>query len=172
MLIDLKEHISDFEDRDPLTALIANVNNRGSSVKEIIPGVYEIGHFNFNRFLEQKGLCIHNTFDLERIPYKDPITEADDMQRSPYNFGFSEYGVCDSYQQILDQADIEESGRLFVISITPIIKEDQPEQGGWRWHKWGPYIGTHEPQCEYLHDEPEIEKVYVYHIYELLDTDK
>jgi hypothetical protein len=39
--------------------------------------------------------------------------------------------------------------------------------GGWRWHKWGPYIGTQEPKCEYIHDEPEIEEVFTYHVYEL-----
>jgi len=49
-----------------------------------------------------------------------------------------------------------------------VIRKDlEPTDGGWRWHKWGEYIGTQNPQMEYIHDEPEIEKVYVYHIYEL-----
>jgi hypothetical protein len=47
-----------------------------------------------------------------------------------------------------------------------VIKANQSHEGGWRWHKWGEYIGKYEPQYEYLYDEPEIEKVYVYHIYE------
>ena len=37
----------------------------------------------------------------------------------------------------------------------------------WRWHKWGPYIGTKEPKCEYLYDEPEIDKVVIFELYEI-----
>jgi hypothetical protein len=36
----------------------------------------------------------------------------------------------------------------------------------WRWHKWGEYIGTKNPQHEYLYDEDEsIQEVFCYHIY-------
>jgi hypothetical protein len=48
--------------------------------------------------------------------------------------------------------------------LTEVRKDDQPKQGGWRWHKWGPYIGTHEKQFEYLADEEGIERVFCYHI--------
>ena len=52
-----------------------------------------------------------------------------------------------------------------VISVTEMRKDEQPEDGGWRWHKWGEYIGKQEPKCEYLYDEPNIDSVYVFHIY-------
>ena len=42
---------------------------------------------------------------------------------------------------------------------------------GWRWHKWGPYIGTQDPQCEYLADEPEIKEVFVYRFIQLHDDE-
>ncbi len=60
------------------------------------------------------------------------------------------YGVCDHYGQIFAKMPelLDSQERAFI-------------------HKWGGYIGKHKPQCEYIYDEPEIEKVYVYHIYEL-----
>lgn len=50
--------------------------------------------------------------------------------------------------------------------MTSIYKNQQPPVGGWRWHKWGSYIGTYESKHEYLYDE-DIDMIYVYHIYEI-----
>lgn len=80
----------------------------------------------------------------------------------------SDYGVCDSPEQVTDRwPRIIVDRRPFVIAFTPFLRADQPEQGGWRWHKWGEYIGTQEPTHEYLYDEPHIDKVYTFHIYEV-----
>ena len=39
-----------------------------------------------------------------------------------------------------------------IIAVTPVFQH-KGETDGWRWHKWGPYIGTLNPQYEYLDDE-------------------
>lgn len=78
------------------------------------------------------------------------------------------YGVSDSLQQVVERYPmIDEDPRPLVVIGSVIRRDAQPAYGGWRWHKWGEYIGVHEPQCEYLHDEPEIEQVWVWHIYEV-----
>lgn len=84
----------------------------------------------------------------------------------------SEYGVADTVQQVLDhfKAEVEHPTRWFILAITVIRKVDQPPQGGWRWHKWGPYLGTHKKQCEYLYDERGITQVLCFHFTELLGT--
>ena len=81
------------------------------------------------------------------------------------------YGVCDNFEQILEKykALVEDTYRHYTIGLTEVKKSDQPDCGGWRWHKWGEYIGDHEPTCEYLYDEPIIEKVFVYSIVLLED---
>ena len=80
------------------------------------------------------------------------------------------YGVCDSIDQLLGLYDFEADPRKFCISFCKIRKEDQSDCGGWRWHKWGPYVGEQTPSgCEYLYDEPVIESVMVYHIYQILE---
>lgn len=93
---------------------------------------------------------------------KDAYPEVDDINA---------YGVVDDLEQLLKLVPtvINSPDRNFVISICEMRKEDQPPHEGWRWHKWGPYYGDKEPQFEYLADEPEIDNVWVYHIYEIGD---
>ena len=106
-------------------------------------GVYQIGHFNFD------------------------IMAAGELENYPEFEMHNSYGVCDSYRQILDQyPELQDPEREFVISVTEIRKEYEPSEGGWRWHKWGAYIGEQNPTHEYLYDEADIESVYCYHIYE------
>lgn len=78
----------------------------------------------------------------------------------------SSYGVCDEIQQIKDHyPELESQDRKFVVLMTE-IRKDEEEGPGWRWHKWGPYIGTHQPRFEYLYDEEGIERVFTFRIME------
>lgn len=69
------------------------------------------------------------------------------------NLSINEYGVCDHYTQILEQCpELNDTGRTFLITLTyPVKRKNQPSSGV-RWHKWGPYIGSKNPQYEYLYD--------------------
>lgn len=56
-----------------------------------------------------------------------------------------------------------ESNYQFILLLTPIINNhDTSLWGGWRWHKWGEYIGKHNPQYEYLDHETGIDYVLVW----------
>lgn len=80
-----------------------------------------------------------------------------------------EYGVCDHWEQITAKwPQIESSERQFIIAVQEIRREHQGP-GGWRWHKAGEYIGTRNPEREYLHDEPEIDAVLSFVILEIYD---
>lgn len=76
------------------------------------------------------------------------------------------YGVADNIEQVLERYKnvIDNQDTKIIITAAPITKDDQPEDGGWRWHKWGQYIGEQEPQCEYLYDEPVIDEVIIFHV--------
>jgi hypothetical protein len=77
------------------------------------------------------------------------------------------YGVCDGIDNLLEVIpELLSPDREFVVLLHKITKSGQPRYEGWRWHKWGDYIGTQTPTTEYIYDEPEIELVYCYHIYE------
>lgn len=72
------------------------------------------------------------------------------------------YGVCDSIEQLRRHPiweKIDRDPRPMALVMTPIRKSSYE---GWRWHKWGEYVGEQDPQCEYLEDEPVIDLVYVF----------
>lgn len=49
-----------------------------------------------------------------------------------------------------------------VLLMTPHMNTKDCSWGGWRWHKWGEYIGVHEPRHEYLSYEKGIDYVLSY----------
>ena len=65
------------------------------------------------------------------------------------------YGVADSIEQIKEyyKEEIADKEKKYVIYVTPVWQKDCSEKDGWRWHKWGKYIGKLNPQYEYLYDE-------------------
>lgn len=129
-------------------------------VQELQKGVYETNSFNFEHLLEHiSGYCI------PRDTLYEPLVneKRDDEWRY-----VAAYGVCDTYKQILEQIpEILKRPNSYIITVTSIQREHEPPQEGWRWSKWGEYIGTHEITAEYLYDEQEIEEVFVYHVYEV-----
>jgi len=66
--------------------------------------------------------------------------------------GINCYGVCDSPDQFIERYDVilESDNRRLFVTFLRIEKRKQPMRGGWRWHKWGPYIGEKNPQHEYI----------------------
>lgn len=79
------------------------------------------------------------------------------------------YGVCDSPEQLLAYLPhLADDPELYMVAMVEIRREHQSDWGGWRWHKWGPYIGTQNPQHEYLYDEKHIDSVFTYHVYRVM----
>jgi hypothetical protein len=137
-------------------------------VKEVEHGIYLTG-LNFNHKISQfTDYEVVNSYD--RLG-KDGLTKKYEQGSSMMNYfedTIESYGVADNIEQIKKRyKDQIASDAPIVISVTEMCKENQPADGGWRWHKWGEYIGTREPQCEYLYDEPEIDSVFVFHVYSI-----
>lgn len=100
-----------------------------------------------------------------RVPSEHPGLFPDDSWPNSY-------GVADTLDQVKEylRPFIEHPTRTFIVSMDKVVRnpENRGRGGGWRWHKWGPYIGTFEPQCEYLDDEEGIDQVLLFHVTELL----
>lgn len=127
----------------------------GDIIRKMDDGVYQYWDFNeihlpdymFESYFKAK------LWDDDEFPYMD----------------FYGYGVCDNYQQVFDRDEnvrkwVDDPDKKFVLQMCYVSKKSQPEWGGWRWHKWGEYIGDQKPKCEYLHDEPDIEGVFCYRL--------
>jgi hypothetical protein len=147
---------------DPVTAMVSRMRGAGQGPERRVQGVYIIGHFNLDHLLPGGA-----SFDGAGAAWHEYPSLGDAGEFSPY-------GVCDSPDQLLAHPLgqwIVASERRFTVSLTCIRKADEPAQGGWRWHKWGEYIGDKSPQYEYLYDEgPDIAAVYCFHVYECLDA--
>lgn len=125
--------------------------------------------FNFNLALEKcKG-------SFDSYPFKKSDKDKEDwktiLQRwdnEPDN-----YGVADNIGQIkyYYKNQIKDYSRKYVISISPVFRDlsNKGKGGGWRWHKWGKYIGTQEPTTQYLDDEENIESILCFSIFEKID---
>ena len=132
---------------------------------------------NYKTILQQ-GVVLQcsmfQLFDLERnkkewntYPEFDMVELDNPNEDGDLTIWRGSYGVCDHLANLFQvYPELLAEGRTFVVSMTPIDRDDEPEDGGWRWHKWGAYIGTQKPTCEHLYDEPDIDLVYCYHIYE------
>jgi hypothetical protein len=143
--------------------IIASVGGRSpGGVKRIDRGMYEIPHFSLDHAVGA-GWAKAYTLRWDRRD-KDPNADPGDCYPLP-SWDLPEYGVCDSPEQWREKygAIFEADPHHWCIGFTLISKADQSPQGGWRWHKWGEYIGTKTPQYEYIYDEgPEIEQVYCF----------
>jgi hypothetical protein len=135
---------------DGIMAMIAQINgedlSKGDFFEQYTTGVYRHDgyKFNFNQFIENN-------------------TNNNIMNE------WAGYGVCDNYQQVLNYYKdlFNNSDKKQVIVLCTVRRNDQESSGGWRWHKWGRYIGNQNPQHEYLYDDTHIDLVYCYHIYEI-----
>lgn len=156
--------------------------NKGYTIEElrliynpqvISEGVIE-GGLNFNHLISEDIEFIDDAmfgFNIEDGSL-DMILSFSDLNLKTYSdlhetHTFKNaYGVCDNVEQVIEMYKLNDSEKQFTISMTPMRKEHQSENGGWRWHKWGEYIGTQESTAEYLYDEEKIDLIYVFDIYE------
>ena len=137
---------------DPHLANILSLIGQGGKDQEIETGIFISPSFSFNNSIQNK-----------KNEYFGFVSE--DEYLGPY-------GVCDNAEQVKQKYSkwLNDPELKFCVSFTKITKSEEPESGGWRWHKWGSYIGDKNPQCEYIYDEDDdIQEVYCYHIYQLLD---
>ena len=92
-------------------------------------------------------------------------------EKSYFDIGeLNSYGVIDSPEQFREKFEPLLANHSSQITVFFYHVEKYPEnkgnRGGWRWHKWGPYLGDGNPEYEYLDDEDGFDEgVYVFHMY-------
>lgn len=116
-----------------------------------------------------KGVYI---VELNSEGYLERLVTPKMKEEKERHLYFHGYGVCDNASQVLLEYNkllcegLISKNNNHIITLTPIFKN---EHTGWRWHKWGKYIGVQERKHEYLIDEEDIEMVFVYNIQEMED---
>ena len=132
-------------------AMIAQINGIDLSCEKDYFEHYTIGVYRHDGYM-----CNFDGFIEERC-------------ENEINDRYVKYGVCDNYEQVLEKYKdiLNDTDKNYVIGMCTIDREKQPTEGGWRWHKWGEYIGNQNPEHEYLYDDTHIDRVYCFHIYEI-----
>ncbi len=144
MLVDIKQYRA-----DPTVSLILGVIGGGAAgLDRIGQGMYLCRHWSVEHIVPVKSR------------WKDGDGHVDLGDDVP------EFGVCDTPEQCIEKLKLRDHPVPVFVSFVRVRRDEQPPDGGWRWHKWGEYIGAHSPQCEYIHDEPDIEEVYTFSIYQ------
>lgn len=150
-------------------------------IQELAPGIYEFWDCNApDYFLENQKIecgehCGFYRAKALNDSYRNTAFKRVMRKNDSSVFVSYPYGVCDNYQQILERIPsidyiINSKKDKFCIVLNKIVKADQPAEGGWRWHKWGKYIGDKHPKYEYIYDEDDsIEYVYLFTIYRILE---
>lgn len=114
----------------------------------------------YARYLERYGIEVVGEYEDDLPPVAEGVRRQVGIN--------DHYGVCDSPEQLLEHLPhLAEDPEAYMVAMVEIRRDRQSDWGGWRWHKWGPYIGTQNPQHEYLYDEKHIDVVYTYHIYRI-----
>lgn len=93
-------------------------------------------------------------------------------KRGPYRDwgGYGAYGLCDSPEQFLAMyPHIQDDDVPRFCTFYGIMREHQPSQGGFRYHKHGQYLGKQKPRCEYLYDDKHIDMICGFHVYRVED---
>jgi hypothetical protein len=140
---------------DPILSILGG----GDSLKRLDVGVYQINHCSFDMMLSRLGGNLRDDDDWD--PYCDELPG-----------GVPCYGVCDSVEQFMRKYGeaLKTDVADYCLSFTRIAKATQDPVGGWRWHKWGEYVGEGEPTHEYLSHEPKFTEVYVFHVFRKRST--
>jgi hypothetical protein len=169
----------EFYEELPLPTRISEGHYWDSSIIELLLKEDIVSEFTFHDELREIMTDFNTFFDALNEREKNGETNLSDEEQAFlarhrermenfYQNTPNDYGVCDSPEQVLAKwPQLATDPRRFVVLFGEIRKEDQPEQGGWRWHKWGEYIGTKEPQYEYLADEEDIDSVLIFQIVQL-----
>jgi hypothetical protein len=139
-----------------------------------ITGVY-MTHLNGDHDID--GLTNHRTLQFHEEPVNlyswgvsdnaNQVKKYIDECIDAYQYGHEYNGVGDFFQgkqlvQFMQAMEEENREYGFVLLLTPIVNEHNHAWGGWRWHKWGEYIGHHKIEHEYLNDEEGVDFVFVW----------
>lgn len=183
MLVDLPEYALDrggearnfSQQIDRIIRGLGVTDDIGEYDTRLAQGVYRTGH-NFGNSLRDFNLLVtespfHDYSDPDN-PWRKEMTDENREQIQAEIRAWldrpEDFGVCDSWQQVLERwPEIETCDKNLIITVTELRREDQSPKGGWRWHKWGEYIGEQGPLHEYLYDDTHIDVVYTFSLFEV-----
>ena len=144
-----------------------------------ITGIY-LTHLNgnndINRLTTFKSLEYDDTpIELDCCGVSDNATQVKKYLEKcihVYQYGNDfDNDLFDQGENLVEYMNSLDEEVKFVLLLTPIVNEHNPSnRGGWRWHKWGEYIGKHTIQYEYLDHEEGIDFVFIWELIPVIEN--
>lgn len=144
-----------------------------------ITGIYMThlnGNNDINRLTTFKSLEYDDTpIELDCCGVSDNATQVKKhlekcIQVYQYGNDFNN-DLFDQGENLVEYMNSLNEKVKFVLLLTPIVNEhDSSHYGGWRWHKWGEYIGKHTIQYEYLDHEEGIDFIFVWELIPVIEN--
>ncbi len=114
-------------------------------------------------FIQETGIYQSSfPFNFPEEEFHEKLDHLWDNDKTPY-------GVADNIEQIKNHFcdEVNDPDNKYIIALTAVFQH-KGQKYGWRWHKWGEYIGKLNPMYEYLDDEdfgPDFKYVICFKIY-------
>lgn len=151
---------------------------RGDTIRDGIrlrEGVYRNAH-DLHHLIADFGMKV-DFCPRPTTPVAEPVPHvwADESVRTSLFDGITAFafGTADNEEQVMAHLApfINDPVRRFYITLGELRRnpENKGLGGGWRWKKNGTYVGTRTRMADYLDDEPEIDSLVTFHIFEWLD---
>lgn len=135
---------------------LKKVKDINDFLEPIKTGIYR-GYWSGDKIKDYCGLNIeeYNSFLYKNFP----------------NPSFREnFGVADNIEQILEYyPELLKSKDKFIVIFSDVYRKDQPEHYGFRYEKFGNYIGIQDIKHEFMYDDKHIDKVIIYWIFKILN---
>jgi hypothetical protein len=127
-----------------------------------------VGTYHPAKPIDVPGFIMHSNWNPEFVY----ALKEHDWEFYELPSGLSTHGVVDTPQQFIERhaGELMLNERRLCVFFVHIVKDpaNRGRGGGWRWHKWGTYIGDGDPQWEYLDDEEGFDDgVYTFSIREV-----
>lgn len=170
MLVNITEWPVMRPDLQAILAVLSGLEGGELGPTKIGDGMYQVGHHNsYDHLQDQAYRCSDHPYDARCEPYFVNPGIDEDWEGVRRDF-LTASGVCDSPAQFMAKFGerLQSDPRPLVVFFTHVAKhpENRRQGGGWRWHKWGRYVGEGEPLWEYLDDEEAFDDgVYCFRIH-------
>lgn len=164
-----RKYIEENKDKEPFmdsfieyVDSLSSVKSASDFVEVIDTGIYK-GHLDKHTL---KNYFNVNGSEIEEFYSFSPrnMDESANFTNRREN-----YGTADNIEQVLKHyPELADEDRNFILVYNDLIRTEMSPVDGFRYCKNGSYIGTQNPQNEYFYNDKHIDKIIIYHIYEIL----
>lgn len=168
-VINSRKYIEENKDKDSLMDSFVEYVESLSKVKSTSDFVEVVDTGIYKGYLDKHALKEYFDIDGNKIEEYYSFSPRNMDEVNNFDNIRENYGTADNIEQVLKHyPELIDEERKFIVVYNDLIRAEMPPFYGFRYGKNGSYIGNQNPQSEYFYDDKHIDKIIIYHIYEIL----